>query len=981
MSDHVRARERSRSVAMHAAMVTRRRNFVSIDIPAALPLPSERPARRSLARLAYRVLTAPLRFFAAHDVFISYCRRDGSAYAEALANYLADRPRRFSCFIDQWDGNPQTRIPAATLRAARWSGALVVLATPEALRSVSVEEEIREFGRMGVPRPIQVVVFPGVPAQAARWHGLVAGVPPTIEDGVQPLDRLSPSGVVLGRIERSVSFWHRNRRIRWGVALATVWLLIAAGAAVAAGRRASALNLATRAEDRLANDPSQTADALKLAVESLARSPTPWGESAVRKGLMLLPTFRGSVAVERQGRAAFGAGGVLAQWYRDEARSDSERNVYRVVLMDSRRGTPVRSPVEVPEVVRNVRFTPDGTGVVAGASSEISGPMEAVYWIPRDGGAPRRFPLGPAGAFALHPAGASLAVANRAVERWTLGRTPVKTAGWMPGDVRALAFSPDGSRLFALEGDRLLSIDARTPSAPVVTLARVPQGEEAALLATEGHVVVVGDSIRTWSLAAAAWDHAFEAGTAQAAVAGDRLAVWTWWDASIRDLGAEGADFHAHAVRAGCGGVSTRPDTLHHLAVSGDGRRAALACSDGTARVVSTSDGTLLAVAPAADAVPRAVHLDGPGNELRVYATVPAATGPRARIAGWTVVNRSSDRIGAGAMPTALAFALDSRGGALAAVFQAAPPAYGLAVYDPLTGREQARADTALEGGFFRVAFDGGRVALADERGVSIWRVAGDRLRLEGTFGVRNAIALQFGGPDAARLAISSARGDAVEVTVLDRGTRGWRRSPPLRATSWQMPGRSDPIEFAPVAVSAAGRLAFLADTAGPTASTVKVVAGGGASIILPHHEAVTLLRFLDTGELLTATRTGEVWAWSLDAPRPRRRRIGRHGSPVMALVPGEDGRIVAIDRGNVVRMWALDTPAGDAGLRGYMEFPINHFGIMNDDALGTRALGFSGERLVTVNQHSRGLFANAWVVPRRARLAAAAAERLGSPR
>jgi hypothetical protein len=144
----------------------------------------------------------------------------------------------------------------------------------------------------------------------------------------------------------------------------------------------------------------------------------------------------------------------------------------------------------------------------------------------------------------------------------------------------------------------------------------------------------------------------------------------------------------------------------------------------------------------------------------------------------------------------------------------------------------------------------------------------------------------------------------------------------------------------------------------------------------------VTLLRFLDSGDLLAASRSGHVWVWSFRAPQPARRPIGRHGSAVTALVPGEDGRVLAIDRDNVVRMWAPGTSTRDVGLRGYMEFPINHFGIMNDDALGTRALGFSGERLVTVSQHDRGLFADTWALPRRERLSAAVDERLGrSPR
>jgi hypothetical protein len=818
------------------------------------------------------------------------------------------------------------------------------------------------------------VVFPGVPVETARWFEPVAGVGRIVE---QALARGAPSDEVLRRIQGSVTFWRQNRRIALGVVAALAITAAATERATRMTRLAGAVELALRAEDRLVNDPSRTEDALRLGVESLGSTPTGWGESAMRKGLMLLPAFGGSVEVERQGSAAFGPGGVLAQWSRDTARSAAfRRSVSRFALIDPRRGTFVRRPVELPGIVRDVRFTADGSAVAVGVGSEVGAPVESVYWIRRGGGDPRRFAAGPAGAFALDPADGSLVVANGAVERWAPGRTPVKTAEWRLPDVRALAFSPDGARLYALRSDRLVSIDPRDPSAPVVTLARVASTEDAALLATEGHVVVVADSIRTWRLSGARWDHAYDVGTGQAAVAGDRLAVWTRSGATIRDLGDQGAD--SHAVRAGCEAGLGRPAALLDLAVSADGRRAALACGDGTAKVVSTADGTPLALAPVADAVPRAVHLDERGGELLLYATTPALTGPRAWIASWTVLNGSSNRIGGS--DTALAFALDPGGGSLAAVFETAPLAYGLAIHDPLTGRERARADVPLRGPSFRMAFDAGRVALADEREVSLWRVDAGRLRLEGVFGVENAIALQFGGRDAARLAVSSKWGDSAEVTVLERGPGGWRKRPPVRAGSWAMPGMPDAIDFSPAAVSDAGWIASLADTADPHGSTVRVARGAGAPITLRHGDPVTLLRFTGPGELLAATRSGEIWSWSLDGARPRRMRIGRHGSAVMALVAADRDRVLAIDLDDVVRMWALGTSTRDIGLRGLMEFPITRSGITGSDAPGARALGFSGERLVTAGRHAGGLFAHAWAVPRRERLPAVMAERLGVP-
>ena len=945
--------------------------------------PSVQPVRRPTAGVIGRILTAPLRFFFAPDVFIAYSRKDGSAYAEALANQLVGRPERINCFIDQWHGNPERRIPAWTLRTARWTRALVVLATREALQSPSVETEIQEFMKM--PGPIVLVTFPGVRIADARWYERIAGLAPAEErGGDEALVQGLPSAPVLRRILTSLTFWLQRRRIRWSVGTGTAAVLVLGVLAALAARHAgrmtrlsNAMELARQAEDRLANDPGQAAEALRLGVQSLDSTWTPWGEAIVRRGLMLLPEFAGSVPVERRESAAFGPDGVLAQWYRDDARSRvAGRTVSRIALIEPRQGSPVRPPVEVPGVVRNLAFSPDGAGIVAAVGPDAWGAVESVYWIPRTAGEPRRFGLGPAGAYAVGPAGRVLVVANGSVERWTLGPQPERTAEWMIGDVRALAFSPDGSRLFALRADRIDAVDPRAPRAPVATLARVAGAGDATLLATGGHVVLAGDSIRTWSLAAARWDHAFEAGSGQAAVAGDRLAVWTRWGATVWDLAATGVDLYAAAIHADCETGEARA-TLRAVALSADGRRAAFACADGAARVVSTADGTLLGVAPMADAVPRAVHLDPRGRGLLLYAT-STMSGPaaRARIASWTLVNGSSDRIGREAVR---AFALDARGGALAAVFATGTlPAHGLAVFDPLTGRETARADTTLEGGSFRVALNGGRVAVASEREVTLWTLASGRPRLEGAFAVENTIALQFGGRDATRLAVSFTRGDSVEVMVLERGARGWRRHPSAPAVSWTMPGMPDPVEFAPVAVSGAGWVASLADAPGSPGSRVRVARGAAGPLTLPHGDAVTLLRFTDAGQLLVATRAGEIWLWTLDTPRPSRRRIGRHSSPVLALIAGEEGRVMAIDRDNVLRMWSLGTTSGDVGLRGYLEFAINTSGMWRYDALGTPALGFSGERLVAVNQHARGLFADSWIIPLRERLPAAAAQRLG---
>jgi TIR domain-containing protein len=127
------------------------------------------------------ILAKPYTFFAAPDVFISYARSDGISYAEAIAAFLADAKRKFSCHIDQWDTTPGVRIPSGILRAARRCHAAVIVGSPAALASQAVHAEVKEL--TASKRAIVIIDLPSTPISTAIWYPLIQGIAPVRETG------------------------------------------------------------------------------------------------------------------------------------------------------------------------------------------------------------------------------------------------------------------------------------------------------------------------------------------------------------------------------------------------------------------------------------------------------------------------------------------------------------------------------------------------------------------------------------------------------------------------------------------------------------------------------------------------------------------------------------------------------------------------------------------------------------------------------
>ncbi len=169
------------------------------------------------------------RFLFGDDVFISYSRHDAMDYALAISNELARAG--YSCYLDQTLSEPGRELPASLIRGLDRCSMMVLIGTPKAGESASVEREIRLFRtRKGRPRPL-VLIDVDSAVSSAHWRQLVEGVPRIPEHGPM-VAKGAPTELVLRRALNSATFVRRNARLRnTGAALTLlILLLLVAGA-------------------------------------------------------------------------------------------------------------------------------------------------------------------------------------------------------------------------------------------------------------------------------------------------------------------------------------------------------------------------------------------------------------------------------------------------------------------------------------------------------------------------------------------------------------------------------------------------------------------------------------------------------------------------------------------------------------------------------------------------------------------------------
>jgi WD40 repeat protein len=218
-----------------------------------------------------------LRWIFGRDVFVSYARADGIGYAAALAQQIA--AAGFTVAIDQWGSQSGHSPPRALQRAARWASCLVVVGTPEAIRSRWVREEVQSFPHH---RRTVVPIDFGGNLENSALGAMVRGA--TIQqETFDALDSGQPSQACVARILNSLKFTRQQTRVTWGLAVVATGAAAAVGVALWAGHSAtSALALAAQAQaaERRADRAASDAEARAVHMRGQAASAAAQAASA-----------------------------------------------------------------------------------------------------------------------------------------------------------------------------------------------------------------------------------------------------------------------------------------------------------------------------------------------------------------------------------------------------------------------------------------------------------------------------------------------------------------------------------------------------------------------------------------------------------------------------------------------------------------------------------------------------------------------------
>lgn len=196
-----------------------------------------------------------LRHLLGNDIFISYSRSDGRAYAEKL--YAQLRAMDYSCFIDYEKLYAGNQLNKALKRALLRSKVLLVVGTPGVRRPGSwVPKEVATFAE--TERPVIPINIRGALTEP-RWEALKN------KDGdeiiwVDDADGGSPSPAVFEEVRRLFRFNRRNVWVR--AAITAVGVVLLAASAVAVWQASVAVANASEAEGqrKVAEEQRQVAE-------------------------------------------------------------------------------------------------------------------------------------------------------------------------------------------------------------------------------------------------------------------------------------------------------------------------------------------------------------------------------------------------------------------------------------------------------------------------------------------------------------------------------------------------------------------------------------------------------------------------------------------------------------------------------------------------------------------------------------------------
>jgi hypothetical protein len=260
------------------------------------------------------------------DIFVSYARADAISYADGLAAALL--ARNMAPQIDLWDSTPGAELPAALIAALRHSRMLVIIGSPEAIKSPNVKHEIETFLETG--GRIVPIGFSDALIQTAPWYRLIQGLPITYEP---PSDILrtggKPSEMVVNRIENAMTFVRRADRLKRATRalLAAITLLGIVGTGFMAYSFVQATRvreirqehtLAVRDRDQLRKDIAGLYTERERINADLSTARTAAAaERNVAVGRAVLNTAASDLSTNDPRRITRGAEGILEAWRTD----------------------------------------------------------------------------------------------------------------------------------------------------------------------------------------------------------------------------------------------------------------------------------------------------------------------------------------------------------------------------------------------------------------------------------------------------------------------------------------------------------------------------------------------------------------------------------------------------------------------------------------------------------------------------------------